>query len=207
MFLNRLTPLLFCAALAGGLAGTAVAQGQPPAGASSAFRGVTTLSTAWSDLTPAQRTALAPLSRKWGQLSEAQQRKWIALAENFNRMPPAEQAKLHSRMAEWVALSPQQRAQARLNFGEAQQLPADDRKAKWEAYQALPPEEKRRLATDAAAKPPATAAAVKPVPADKLANVPKGRPGEAAKPARIQVGPAGEAPAGPPGNPGAGGAR
>ncbi len=198
MFLTRLTPLLCCAALGLGLAGHAVAQGQPPASASSAFRGVTTLSTAWSDLSPAQRTALAPLARNWGQLSEGQQRKWIALAQNFNRMPPAEQAKLHSRMAEWVALSPQQRSQARLNFGEAQQLPADEKRAKWEAYQALPPEEKRRLATDAAARPPATAAAIRPVPADKLANVPKGRPGEAPKPPRIVVGPPGEAPAAAP---------
>lgn len=191
MFLPRLTSLLCCACLVLGLAGAAMAQGQPAAGAS-AFRGVTTVSTQWASLSPAQRTALAPLARNWNQLSEGHQRKWIALAENFNRMPPAEQAKLHSRMAEWVALSPQQRTQARLNFGEAQQLPADEKKAKWEAYQALPAEEKRRLATDAAAKPPATAAALKPVPADKLANVPKGRPGEVAKPPRILVTPAGE---------------
>ena len=191
MFLARLTPFLCCAALLG-LAGSVLAQGQPASGASSAFRGVTTSSTAWADLSPAQRTALAPLSRNWGQISEGQRRKWIALAENYNRMPPAEQAKLHSRMAEWVALSPQQRSDARLNFGEAQQLSPDEKKAKWQAYQALPPEEKRRLATDGAAKPPATAAALKPVPADKLANVPKSRPGEAAKPARILVAPPAE---------------
>ena len=48
-------------------------------------------------------------------------------------------------MTEWAALSPQQRAQARLNFAEIKRLPADERKAKWEAYQALQPEEKRKL--------------------------------------------------------------
>ncbi len=75
-------------------------------------------------------------------------------------------------MTEWVALSPQQRTEARLNFGETQQIAPDDKKAKWEAYQALSPEEKRKLAAGAA-KPPATAAAVKPVTPEKLANVPK----------------------------------
>ena len=79
-------------------------------------------------------------------------------------MPGAEQDKLHSRMTEWAALSPQQRTQARLNFAETKQLSPDDKKAKWEAYQALPPEEKRKLAAGAA-KPPPTAAAVKPVAA------------------------------------------
>lgn len=130
---------------------------------------------AWIDLTPAQHQALAPLAPKWDTVSEAQKRKWLALSENYPKMPAAEQAKLHSRMTEWVALSPQQRTQARLNFHEAQQIAPDDKKAKWEAYQALPADEKRKLA-DGAAKPPATAAAVKPVAPEKLAAVPKPKP-------------------------------
>ena len=141
----------------------------------------------WSDLTPPQQQALAPLAAKWDTVSEAQKRKWLALSQNFPKMTAAEQAKLHSRMSEWVALSPQQRTQARLNFGEAQQLSPDDKKAKWEAYQALPPEEKRKLAAGAASKPPATAAAVKPVPAEKLATVPK--PKAVAKGPRIAAAP------------------
>jgi hypothetical protein len=88
-------------------------------------------------------------------------------------MPPGEQAKLHSRMAEWAALSPQQRTQARLNFAEAKALPPDDKRAKWEAYQALPPEEKRKLAAGAGKPVPPTAAAVQPVQQQKLANVAK----------------------------------
>ncbi|MBG9387137.1 DUF3106 domain-containing protein [Caenimonas sp. DR4.4] len=142
----------------------------------------------WSELTEAQRQALAPLSAKWDGVSEAQKRKWIAMSQNFPKMPPAEQAKLHSRMTEWVALSPQQRTQARLNFGKTQEISADDKKAKWEAYQALPPEEKRKLAAGAAssAKPPTTAAAVKPVPAEKLAKVPQPKP--VSRPPRIAAG-------------------
>jgi len=126
----------------------------------------------WVELTPPQQQALVPLAPKWDTLSETQKRKWLALSQNFPKMSGAEQAKLHSRMTEWVALSPQQRTQARLNFGQTQQLSPDDKKAKWEAYQALPPEEKNKLAARAA-KPPATAAAVKPIPTDKLAIAPK----------------------------------
>lgn len=131
---------------------------------------------AWQQLTPPQQQALAPLTATWGQLSEAHKRKWLAVSQNYPTMPPGEQARLHTRMAEWAALSPQQRAQARQNYFQTQALPPDDRKAKWEAYQALPPEEKSKLAGAAAAAkptPPATAAAVQPVSPDKLANMPK----------------------------------
>jgi hypothetical protein len=142
----------------------------------------------WIELTQAQQQALAPLAGKWDTVSESQKRKWLALSQNFPRMSGAEQAKLHSRMSEWAALSPQQRTQARLNFGETQQLTADDKKAKWEAYQALPPEEKRKLAASAT-KPPATAAALKPIPPEKLAEVPKPKPADpaaAVKPASAE---------------------
>jgi hypothetical protein len=139
----------------------------------------------WSELTEAQRQALAPLAGKWDTVSEAQKRKWLALSQNYPRLSQPEQAKLHSRMTEWVGLSPQQRTQARLNYGKTQQIPADDKKAKWEAYQALSPEEKRKLAAGAA-KSPATAAAIKPVPREKLAKVPSTHP--SARPPRIAAG-------------------
>ncbi len=130
----------------------------------------------WTELTPAQQQSLGPLAPpRWDTLSEARKRKWLALSANFPKMSGAEQAKLHSRMNEWASLSTQQRIQARLSFGETQQIPADDKKAKWEAYQALPAEEKRKLAAGAT-KSPATAAAVKPVAPEKLAVVPKPRP-------------------------------
>lgn len=130
----------------------------------------------WTELTPQQQQSLAPLSASWRSLGEAHKRKWLALSQNYHSMPPGEQARLHSRMAEWAALSPQQRTLARLNFAETQKVNADDKRAKWEAYQALPPEEKRKLAAGAAAAkppPPPTAIAVKPVPQQKLAHIPK----------------------------------
>jgi hypothetical protein len=165
-------------------ASAAASRAAPTKGASSATRPNNTVTKPlWIALTPAQQQALAPLSGKWDTVSESQKRKWLALSQNFPKMSSAEQAKLHSRMSEWATLSPQQRTQARLNFGETQQLSADDKKAKWEAYQALPPEEKRKLAASAT-KPPATAAALKPVSPEKLAEVPKPKPADpAARPA------------------------
>jgi hypothetical protein len=142
----------------------------------------------WSELTPPQQQALAPLAGTWDTVSQAQKRKWLAMSQNFPRMSGAEQDKLHSRMTDWVGLSPQQRTQARLNFGQTQQLAPDDKKAKWEAYQALSPEQKRKLAAKAP-KAPTAAAAVKPMAPEKLAGVPKPRPKPHNNSARIAAAP------------------
>ncbi|MCM2253075.1 MAG: DUF3106 domain-containing protein [Ramlibacter sp.] len=172
-------------------AGTAPASraGAPKAtasGSKSSNNAKRTTKPLWSELTPLQQQALAPLAGKWDTVSQAQKRKWLALSQNYPGMSGAEQAKLHSRMSEWAALTPQQRTEARLNFGETKQLSPDDKKAKWEAYQALPAEEKRKLAASAP-KAPATAAALKPAPPQKLAEVPK--PPRVAKTPRIATHP------------------
>jgi uncharacterized protein DUF3106 len=132
----------------------------------------------WAELTPQQQQALSPLGGSWRSLGDAHKRKWLALSSNFANLPPPEQARLRSRMTDWASLSPQQRTQARLNFAETQQVDAVDKRAKWEAYQALPPEEKRGLAAGATAAkppPPPTAPAVQPVPQQKLARIPPKR--------------------------------
>ena len=131
----------------------------------------------WAELTPVQQQALAPLASSWNTtMSEAQKRKWLALSKNYSSLPPEDQATLNSRMNEWVALSPQQRAQARLNFGKtkelSRQLTPEEKKARWEAYQALTPEEKQKLAAKGSPNPAGAATAVKPVPPQKLAIVP-----------------------------------
>lgn len=126
----------------------------------------------WQELTPVQKVALKPLATQWNTLDDARKRKWTAIAANYLTLPPEGQAKLHSRMTEWVALSPQQRTQARLNFADTRKIPPDDKKAKWEAYQSLTPEEKARLAAKAKPKAAGAATAVKPVPPQKLAKVP-----------------------------------
>lgn len=126
----------------------------------------------WRGLTPAQQLSLTPLAAKWDTLGEAQKRKWIAIAANYPNLSPAEQVKLHSRMTEWVSLSPQQRSQARLNFAKSKQLTPSQKTATWEAYQALSPEEKKKLAVAATPKPAGAAMAAKPVSPRKLATVP-----------------------------------
>ena len=87
-------------------------------------------------------------------------------------MAPTEQAMLHSHMTDWASLTPQQRIQARLSFGQTQQLPADEKRAKWEAYQSLSAQDKQRLAAEASPRPPGAAPAVKPVSPKKLALAP-----------------------------------
>ena len=99
----------------------------------------------WAELTAEQKIALKPLFINWRFLGETSKRKWIALSINFQMMAPAEQIKLHARMNEWVALSQQERTQARLNFAQSKQLPQSHKAATWEAYQALSQEEKAKL--------------------------------------------------------------
>ena len=109
-------------------------------------------------------------------MSEPQKRKWLEISKNYTGMTPQAQATLNSRMNEWVALSPQQRAQARLNFGKTQELAREltpeEKKARWEAYQALSPEEKQKLAATARPLPTGAATAIKPVAPQKLATLP-----------------------------------
>ena len=127
----------------------------------------------WMDLTEAQQQALAPLAQLWPTMNEPHKRKWLAVSQNFGQLSGEEQATVQGRMREWAALSPQQRSVARLNYADAKQLLQDDKKAKWEAYQALSPEAKQKLAAQQPIQPVLGAApAVKPVPAAKLATPP-----------------------------------
>lgn len=125
----------------------------------------------WKELTPGQQTALQPLAPHWSTLSEAQRKKWLTISKNFDKLPEDEKSTLHSRMAEWATLTPQQRIQARLNFGEANRLPQIEKKVQWEAYQALPEEEKRKLGAAQQGPVMGAALAPKPVAQDKLLHV------------------------------------
>lgn len=126
----------------------------------------------WSDLTEAQQQALAPLTEQWPTMNEPHKRKWLALSQNFSQLSADGQAILQSRMREWAALSPQKRTAARLNFAGVQQLPQDEKKAKWEAYQALSPEAKRKLAAQQPQPVTGAAPVTKPVATNKLVPPP-----------------------------------
>lgn len=110
---------------------------------------------AWSDLSRAQREALAPLEAHWTAIDRNRRDKWLEVAARFPSMPAAERERVQERMAPWAALTPGERGQARLKFQEARQLSPDDRPARWEAYQSLPEDERR----DWAHRVPPTASA------------------------------------------------
>jgi Protein of unknown function (DUF3106) len=101
---------------------------------------------AWASLTAPQKSALAPLQLQWPTIESSNRDKWLEVAARFPSMSTAERQRIQERMAEWSRLSPQQRGQARLQFQEARQVSPVDRQAKWEAYQALPEEQRRELA-------------------------------------------------------------
>jgi len=126
----------------------------------------------WIDLTLAQQDALMPLAGTWSSLPFNQKRKWMTLVQNFPLLSRTDQAKLHSRMAEWAALNPAQRELARLNFAVSKNLSAADRAATWEAYKALSPQERQKLAARAAAKPTGAAAMIKPAAGQNLSTTP-----------------------------------
>jgi hypothetical protein len=109
--------------------------------------------TPWASLSSSQKSALKPLEREWGSIDAPRKVKWLEIANKFSTMPPAEQARVQNRMEDWAKMSPKERGQVRLNYKEAQQVPAQERKARWEAYQALPPDQQKQLA--ARAVPPA----------------------------------------------------
>ncbi len=141
----------------------------------------------WTELSPVEREILKPLAPTWNTLSQTHKRKWLQMTKSYPALSTEEQVKMQGRMKEWVALSPQQRAQARLNFAKtkelSKELTAEEKQAKWQAYQALSDEEKRKLAAKAPPKPAGAAPAAKPVAVQKLATVPSRADKPKAKPA------------------------
>jgi hypothetical protein len=111
----------------------------------------------WLSLSKRQKLALAPLAADWHELTSQQRQKWLTLSRNFFELSDEEQLTLHSRMQEWAALSPRQRSQARFHFNATQSLSAQDKRAQWEAYQALSEQEKNKLSSGP--KPPVKSAA------------------------------------------------
>jgi len=127
---------------------------------------------AWSKLNAAQREALEPLSGLWDSMSEARKRKWLAVAVTVPTLAASEREKMHERMEEWARLSRNQRELARLNFTQSKNLRKTNRAADWEAYQALSPDQRKRLAESAHHKPAGAALSLKPAPEKKLIQVP-----------------------------------
>ncbi|WP_438393489.1 DUF3106 domain-containing protein [Caballeronia sp. DA-9] len=101
---------------------------------------------AWSRLTEAQRTALAPFATQWDQFSEERKLKWMKIASRYHKLSPEGQKRLHERMAEWARMTPDQRKVARENYQVSKSVPVEKRERAWDAYQKLPEEQKKKLA-------------------------------------------------------------
>jgi hypothetical protein len=159
-------------------AGSALAQSAPalPGGAT-AVAPSGERSSSWASLTPAQRATLAPLEREWGSIDPLRQRKWLEIAMRFPRLSAEEQQRVQQRMTEWARMTPEERGRARVQFQETRQLSAQERQAGWEAYQALPAEEKRELAQRAApAAQRGGASTVEPSAKSTIVRVPSAPP-------------------------------
>jgi hypothetical protein len=104
----------------------------------------------WASLTVAQQQALDPLKPYWATIDAGGRQKWLELAARFPTMPADEQLRVRQYMASWAALTPAERGRARAQFQEARRLSPEERQARWEAYRALPEEERQRLGQQAA---------------------------------------------------------
>lgn len=103
----------------------------------------------WASLLPAHRVALKPLEHDWNTFGPDQKQKWIELAAQFPSLSGDERQRIQARMTEWAKLTPQQRGAARFQFKQAKELAPTNRQARWDAYQALPDDQKKELASRA----------------------------------------------------------
>ncbi|RPH45976.1 MAG: DUF3106 domain-containing protein, partial [Burkholderiales bacterium] len=99
----------------------------------------------WSDLSPAQQEVLAPFSAQWNALPITEKRAWADLASRFPKMKADEQKRVEKRIAEWAALTPDQRRLARANYRLAQKVGRENLLAEWENYQSMTPEQRSVL--------------------------------------------------------------
>jgi Protein of unknown function (DUF3106) len=106
-----------------------------------------------------EQAALKPLEKDWPEISVDRKQKWRVLAARFPKMSAEERARVQARMSEWAQMTPEQRGRVRLQFQEAKKSSPQNRQAQWEAYQALPADQKRELATKASSTPAGVAAA------------------------------------------------
>jgi hypothetical protein len=100
----------------------------------------------WQALTAKQRATLAPLQNDWASIDGPRKAKWLDIAARYPKLPASEQQRLQARMTEWSRMTPSERARARLNYQEVKQLPNQERQDRWQAYQALPEDQRKALA-------------------------------------------------------------
>lgn len=106
-------------------------------------------SPSWGQLSAEQRRVLQPLAAQWDSMDDTSRGKWATVALQYKRLSPAEQRRVDDRLTEWTRLAPRQRGEARLRFQQTRELTPEERQRRWNAYQALPEDERRELAQQA----------------------------------------------------------
>ena len=176
----HLTLMFMCVCVfgVGVLAGTAEAQALPvpplpSASKPSAVKPAPPTSThpLWNELSAVQKQTLLPLAATWDTMEPPRKRKWLSVVHNYRGLTSTEQKILQSRMAEWAALSPQERTLARLNYSESKKVAISEKSTKWDNYQALTFED-RKAFEGKSQLPRGAAVAPKAAASNQLTQVP-----------------------------------
>ena len=121
---------------------------------SSAQTPASSIGISWNKLSAPQKEILGPLESDWDSLGGERKQKWLQVAAKFSKLPSNDQERLKSRMREWAKLSPNERRIARDNYLQSLNIPSEKKAEAWQAYQQLSPEERKKLADEAAQKKP-----------------------------------------------------
>lgn len=104
----------------------------------------------WADLTPAERSALAPIQRGFDALDAQQRRKWRAFVPRFERMSPKERQNAQSKMERWARMTPEERLAARAQALRDREQSRSHRSESWEKWRGLSESEREALSEQAA---------------------------------------------------------
>jgi Protein of unknown function (DUF3106) len=107
---------------------------------------VTARAVPWASLSAAQKQVLSPLADQWQRMDAMSQEKWLRVADRYPSLPAASQQRVMNRMQKWARLPDSERGQARVRYQQARQLSPQELQERWQAYQALSPEERQDLA-------------------------------------------------------------
>lgn len=92
------------------------------------------LAQAWEDLSSESKEALRPLRLNWDDLSPAQKRSWLNRVPEIKSMPGEQRNTAQARMAEWGALSQQQRYEVKNRVKNSVEADPSARARLWSSF-------------------------------------------------------------------------
>ena len=88
----------------------------------------------WESLSADSQSTLRPLRLSWSDLSDAQKQSWLKRVPGLKKMPADQLATQQDRMAEWAALSGQQRVQVQERLTNSRQPDPSSRAKLWKDF-------------------------------------------------------------------------